>query len=247
MPSRRLFLAALIATAGAACSPAVVPEKTGLRGQGTVLRPPEPMADPMAEPAPTRETRYSPPPTPTSLVVRPQEQIVAPEAVAAATFGGTEAEAHVIPVPDGGRAPVIVAMPAKRLVIPTIGVDTKVLPLGTKLDRRGEIAWETAAFAVGHHSGTAGPGQRGNMVLSGHISSPSEGAVFSKLPQLKVGQGIIVATEERQFLYQVVNVQTVTPAEVSVLAATDEATATLITCVPDRIYSHRLIISATLA
>ena len=57
----------------------------------------------------------------------------------------------------------------------------------------------------------------------------------------------MVATEERQYLYQVISVQTVTPAEVGVLAPTNDATCTLITCVPDKIYSHRLIVHAKLA
>ena len=50
----------------------------------------------------------------------------------------------------------------------------------------GQIAWETAPFAIGQHKGLAGPGQNGNMVLSGHISSPNEGAVFHSLPDLKI-------------------------------------------------------------
>src|SRR5438876_585171 len=107
-------------------------------------------------------------------------------------------------------------------------------------------ALETAPFAVGQHKGLAGPGQNGNMVLSGHISSPNEGAVFHHLPDLKVGEGVIVGTEERQYLYRVVDVKTVTPDEVSVLDQTPDPTVTLITCVPDGIYSHRLVVTARL-
>ena len=107
-----------------------------------------------------------------------------------------------MPVLDGKPA-VTAALPARRVVIPTIGLDSKVIQLGTTLDRRGQIAWETAPFAVGQHKGLAGPGQNGNMVLSGHISSPNEGAVFHHLPELKLGEGVIVSTEERQFLYRV--------------------------------------------
>ena len=84
------------------------------------------------------------------------------------------------------------------------------------------------------------------MVLSGHISSPNEGAIFHHLPELKVGEGIIVSTEERQYLYRVTDVKTVTPDKVEVLDQTSDATATLITCVPDGIYSHRLVVTAHL-
>src|SRR5207237_10397268 len=116
----------------------------------------------------------------------------------------------------------------------------------TNLSRGGLLAWESAPVVVVPNTGLAGPGQNGNMVLSGHISSPSEGAIFQHLPDVKVGQGVIVATEERQYLYRVTDVRVVTPDEVSVLDQTADPTATLITCVPDGIYSHRLVVTARL-
>ena len=132
----------------------------------------------------------------------------------------------------------------ERLQIPTIDLDTKVVPIGTKTDDKGHILWETAAFAVGHHKGTGLPGESGNVVLSGHISSPREGAVFNKLPKVEKGDGIVVSTADRQFLYVVVETKTVTPDAVDVLDPTDQAMVTMITCVPDGIYSHRLIVRA---
>jgi LPXTG-site transpeptidase (sortase) family protein len=173
------------------------------------------------------------------------EPIVPHDALPTLTAGSTDAEMHVLPV-VAGKPPMSVALPARRVIIPTIGVDSKVIQLGTKLDRRGQIAWETAPFAVGQHKGLAGPGQNGNMVLSGHISSPSEGAIFHHLPDLKIGEGVIVGTEERQYLYRVVETKTVLPDEVSVLDQSPDPTVTLITCVPDGIYSHRLVVTARL-
>ena len=223
------------------------PEPASLRGSGTVYHPREAnetqatTAEPTVEP--TQETAPSgvrmPIPTPQS------EPIVAPEALPTAPVGSTYQEMHVVPVLTG-KPPVAAALPARRIIIPTIGLDSKVIQLATKLDRRGEIAWETAPFAVGQHKGLAGPGQNGNMVLSGHISSPNEGAVFHNLPEMKVGEGVIIATDERQYLYRVTEVKTVTPDEVSVLDQTPDPTATLITCVPDGIYSHRLVVTARL-
>lgn len=132
----------------------------------------------------------------------------------------------------------------ERLQIPTIDLDSKVVPVGTRTDDRGHILWETAAFAVGHHKGSGLPGENGNVVLSGHISSPREGAIFNKLPKVSEGDGIIVSTADRQFLYVVVETKTVTPDAVDVLDPTDKAMVTMITCVPDGIYSHRLIVRA---
>jgi LPXTG-site transpeptidase (sortase) family protein len=173
------------------------------------------------------------------------EPIVPSDVLPTLVGGSTDAEMHVVPVLSG-KPPIVPTLPARRIIIPTLGLDSKVIQLGTKLDRRGQLAWETAPFAVGQHKGLAGPGQNGNMVLSGHISSPNEGAIFHRLPDLNVGEGVIVATEERQYLYRVVDVKTVTPDKVEVLDQTSDSTATLITCVPDGIYSHRLVVTAHL-
>jgi len=239
---RRFVLLSAVALVGAvACSSS---EPTHQRGVGTVYNPRDAADDPIATPvhsdAPTPVV--APTPEPTSPPVAP---IVAADALPTPGIGSTYNEMHVVPVP-AGKPPVAAALPAKRLIIPTIGLDSKVIQLGTKLDKYGQIAWETAPFAIGQHKGLAGPGQNGNMVLSGHISSPNEGAVFHHLPDLKVGEGVIVATDERQYLYRVEEIKTVTPDQVSVLDQTPDPTATLITCVPDGIYSHRLVVTARL-
>jgi len=239
---RRFMLLSAVALLGAACSST---EAAGLRGNGTILYPRE--AETPPTPVPALEPTPAARPIPTLLPVptAAPEPIVASDALPTLTAGSTDAEMHVVPV-LAGKPPIAAALPARRLVIPTLGLDSKVIQLGTKLDRRGQLAWETAPFAVGQHKGLAGPGQNGNMVLSGHISSPNEGAVFHHLPDLKVGEGVIVGTEERQYLYRVLDVKTVTPDEVSVLDQTPDPTVTLITCVPDGIYSHRLVVTARL-
>ena len=239
---RRFMLLSAVALLGAACSST---EAAGLRGNGTILYPRE--AETPPTPVPALEPTPAARPIPTLLPVptAAPEPIVASDALPTLTAGSTDAEMHVVPV-LAGKPPIAAALPARRLVIPTLGLYSKVIQLGTKLDRRGQLAWETAPFAVGQHKGLAGPGQNGNMVLSGHISSPNEGAVFHHLPDLKVGEGVIVGTEERQYLYRVVDVKTVTPDEVSVLDQTPDPTVTLITCVPDGIYSHRLVVTARL-
>lgn len=135
-------------------------------------------------------------------------------------------------------------LPPTRLIIPSIGLDARVVPLDTEYDRTGKLVWQTAAFAVGHHRGSANPGELGNTVLSGHISSPHEGAVFKRLPEVRVGDGVIVATAEQQYLYRVRETRVVTPDAVEVLDATTVPILTLITCVPDGVYSHRLVVRA---
>jgi LPXTG-site transpeptidase (sortase) family protein len=240
MTRRRFVLLSTVALLGAACG---APAEAGLRGSGTVFAPRE------VDTSPTRAPAVEPTPTlraiPTLVPTPAAEPIVASDLLPTLVGGSTDAEMHVVPVLSG-KPPIAPTLPARRIIIPTLSLDSKVIQLGTKLDRKGQLAWETAPFAVGQHKGLAGPGQNGNMVLSGHISSPNEGAIFHRLPDLKVGEGIIVSTEERQYLYRVTDVQTVTPDKVEVLNQTSDATATLITCVPDGIYSHRLVVTAHL-
>jgi LPXTG-site transpeptidase (sortase) family protein len=160
-------------------------------------------------------------------------------------IGAMQAQSQVIPqLPERHRPYTNWLQPPDRLQIPGIGLDSKVVPIGTKLDARGFIAWETAAFVVGYHRGSGLPGENGNVVLSGHISSPREGNVFTKLPTVEPGDGIVVSTPDRQYLYVVAEKKTVTPDTVEVLDPTDHAIVTLITCVPDGIYSHRLVVRA---
>ncbi len=151
---------------------------------------------------------------------------------------------HVVPLPRPGGLPAVRRLPPERIIIPTIEVDAKVVALGVRANARGELEWETAAFAVGHHAGSANPGEGGNIVLSGHISSVNEGAVFKRLPELRPGHGVILMTASQSYLYQVESTQVVLPQEVSVMDPTDREQVTLITCVPDGVYTHRLVVIA---
>lgn len=146
-----------------------------------------------------------------------------------------------VDLPSSGPRP-----DAQNILIPSIGVDSKVVELRTVYDEKGELVWETADHAVGHHVGTANPGEPGNVVMSGHISSPirRQGNVFNKLPDLKLGAEVYVSTPEGEYMYRVMARRIVEPTEVSVMDPTPAPTVTLITCYPDLIYSHRLIVTA---
>jgi LPXTG-site transpeptidase (sortase) family protein len=202
---------------------------------------PEPSA-PTAPPAPTAVPAVAPP-----AASKPAAQgpIQLPVPVAAGPAAALSAQSQVMPPIQPRTRPYTNRLEVpERLQIPAIDLDSKVVPIGTKTDDRGRILWETAAFAVGHHKGTGLPGEAGNVVLSGHISSPREGNVFNKLPQVTEGDGIVVSTSDRQYLYVVKETKTVTPDAVDVLDPTDQSILTMITCVPDGIYSHRLIVRA---
>jgi LPXTG-site transpeptidase (sortase) family protein len=203
--------------------------------------PPERPA-PTAPPAPTAVPAAAPPMAPKPAAQGP---IQLPVPVAAGPAAALSAQSQVMPPIQPRTRPYTNRLEVpERLQIPTIDLDSKVVPIGTRTDDRGRILWETAAFVVGHHKGTGLPGEAGNVVLSGHISSPREGAVFNKLPQVKEGDGVVVSTSDRQYLYVVKETKTVTPDAVDVLDPTDQSVLTMITCVPDGIYSHRLIVRA---
>ena len=130
-----------------------------------------------------------------------------------------------------------------RIVIGSIALDAKVTEVGLTLEK-GKPVWETAAFAVGYHQGTAQPGTRGNTVMAGHISSPisKKGEVFKRLPEVRIGDRVEIFVGERRVVYQVAEVKVVAPTAVEVMRPTEDATLTLITCYPNYEYGKRLIV-----
>lgn len=130
-----------------------------------------------------------------------------------------------------------------RLVIPAIALDARVVEVGIVVEN-GKPVWDTAAFAVGFHRGSALPGARGNTVMAGHISSPvsKKGEIFLRLPELRIGDRIEVYAGERRVTYEVSEVKVVPPTAIQVMAPTDDATLTLITCYPNYVYSKRLVV-----
>jgi len=136
-------------------------------------------------------------------------------------------------------------LPANRIVIGSIELDAKVVELGTH-EERGQLVWDTAAHAVGWYRTTALPGQGGNIVMSGHISSPlrGEGSIFRRLPEVKIGDTVLLETPDGQYRYAVFSREIVPPTAVGVMSPTPSETLTLITCYPDLVYSHRLVVQA---
>jgi len=135
-----------------------------------------------------------------------------------------------IPIPTPGPRQ------ASRIVISTIDVDAPVV--------EGD-GWEELKMGAGHSIGSANPGERGNMVISGH--NDVYGEIFRRLEDVNVGDEVVVYTGETPHHYLVVAKMIVEPTEVSLLEATPDATLTLITCHPYMIDSHRLVLIAELA
>jgi LPXTG-site transpeptidase (sortase) family protein len=142
--------------------------------------------------------------------------------------------------------------PAVRLAIDRIGLETDVVQAGVVQRDSGEYEWETVPFVAAHYGGlTAMIGAPGNALIAGHVVTRNEGNVFRDLNQAQLGDRVEVLTEAAEFVYEVDDVQLVTPDRVEVLAPGESPRLTLLTCGGSfdpiaRAFSHRLIVSGHL-
>jgi sortase A len=101
----------------------------------------------------------------------------------------------------------------------------------------------TLARGVGHLRGSAGPGERGNLVLAGHRDT-----FFRDLRYIQQGDEVNILGPKGEFEYQVESVTIVEPDQTEVLKPGDGSTLTLITCYPFRYIGNapqRFIVRAT--
>lgn len=96
--------------------------------------------------------------------------------------------------------------------------------------------------------GSALPGEKGNLFISGHSALNQFLAVksvpFSKLPDLKKGDQVIIETSGATFIYEVVGFQVVNPSDLSVLQSPEDQGRyiSLMTCVPPGLNFKRLVV-----
>lgn len=207
-----------------------------------------------------------PPVAPSASTLEPQRQALFPGELIQPKFWGDPALAQSPPASQTalleGFKPVSEADMAalgklplpNRMIIPAIEVDSKVAELAI-VDVNDAKAYETPKFIVGHIPGTATPGERGNGWYFGHLQSPilGEGAVFRNLPQipqrLKQGDDVYVILESVSgvtYLYKVTSTKVVLPDGIDLNPTANEPIITLVTCVPEFVYSHRLVVTAGL-
>ncbi|MFO7166975.1 MAG: sortase [Chloroflexota bacterium] len=144
-----------------------------------------------------------------------------------------------------------------RIVIPSIGVDSKVVEVGWEIQQteQGEVAvWQVAEYAVGQHRGSGNPGEGENIVLAGHVGG--YGKVFKDLIAVKPGDSITLYSKGQQYLYIVeeqviVKEEGVSPEQQAenarYIAPTGREVVTLVTCWPPRgpeKFAYRVIVRA---
>lgn len=102
--------------------------------------------------------------------------------------------------------------------------------------------------SLAHLPGSALPGEKGNVFISGHSALSAFFAIrnvtFSKLTDLKKGDRIILETPSARFIYEVTGFKIVDPADLSVLKALEDQGRyiSLMTCVPPGLNFKRLVV-----
>lgn len=128
-----------------------------------------------------------------------------------------------LPTP-GPRSPT-------RIIIPAINVDWPIVP--------GD-GWEELKLGIGQRVGSANPGERGNLILSGH--NDVYGEPFRDLEKVEIGKEVLVYAGANAFRYVIKAKRVVVPTDLSVLAPSRNAIITLITCTPYRVDTHRAVL-----
>ena len=178
--------------------------------------------------------------TPTALiqaVVLPSGH-TPPNAQGGAQFNEAEIPEHLRPLVQS-MANLALPTPgpqqAVRMQIAAIKVDAPVV--------QGD-GWEQLKKGIGQHLGTPNPGQKGNLVVSAH--NDIFGQIFQNLDQIKPGDTVVVFTNTRTYTYVVRQTRIVEPTSIEVMAATNDAVLTLISCFPYRVDNKRIVVTAAL-
>lgn len=144
--------------------------------------------------------------------------------------------------PKANNLRLLTSSTSYTLSIPKVGIENAQVIPGA----------EDLAKSLSQFTGPL-PGQYGNPVIFGHSTllwfyNPKDyKAIFSKLPELKIGDDIIATVDEVTYRYKVNEMFIVNPDDLSVLSQNYESqNITLVTCVPPGTYLKRLVVRATL-
>lgn len=151
-----------------------------------------------------------------------------------------------------GNFPAFIGKPSSKLPlysefkisIPKIKLDfTNVLVESLKFDEN-----------LAHLPGSALPGEKGNIFITGHsmlpnLASKGSKAFFAKLPDVKKGDEIIVDALGQRFIYKVTELKIVDPKEISVIYPPEPngRYISLMTCVPPGFNTKRLVVVGKLS
>jgi sortase A len=118
-----------------------------------------------------------------------------------------------------------------RIMIHSIGVNAPIV--------QGDD-WESLKLGVGHHIGSANPGEHSNIVLSAH--NDIFGEIFRKLPDVQLGDEIIIETAKNSYRYEVKAKRIIEPTQIEVMDPTRKPVVTLISCYPYLVDTQRIVV-----
>lgn len=144
-------------------------------------------------------------------------------------------------------APPVIPEPADAetfaiMRIPRFGADYAV-PMAGGVTRARTLD----PIGIGHYPGTKMPGEAGNFALAAHRTT--WGKPFNRIAELRIGDAIVVETQEGWYTYRFRTLEYVTPSEVEVLLPVPQAmdvpagTAyiTLTSCSPMYAMTERIV------
>src|SRR5690606_39017167 len=130
---------------------------------------------------------------------------------------------------------------ATRVVIPSVGLDASVSPVGLVF-RGGELLYDVPRVEAGQYVGTSAPGEAGNVVIGGHVARQGAGGIFESLPNVMAGDVVEVYRGDHIYRYSITEIKVVAADATDVMGSTQDATLTLITCFPEDNYAERLVV-----
>lgn len=151
-------------------------------------------------------------------------------------------------------SPTPTLAPPTRIVSAAIGLDAPVVPVGwhvEQIEGQDMMVWDVADYAAGWSKTSARPGEKGNMVISGHHNI--KGEVFRYVVDLKPGDEITVYAGDVAHTY-VVTDNMILPEKgmpleqrrenAKWIGPFDDERLTLVTCWPYTDNTHRVVVVA---
>ncbi len=164
----------------------------------------------------------------------------------------SEAISGFTPVGPLTKFPMGSQSPAKRMLVPNLGIDSTVAPIFLS-NTAINLEYKVPDKSIGHLPTTAKAGEHGSAWYFGHLESPilNKGSVFSNLPKIadmiRNGEDVFVIAdnEKAEFLYKITSTKVVKADELTIHDS-GIASIHLVTCIPRLVYDHRLIASGEL-
>ncbi len=132
------------------------------------------------------------------------------------------------------------------MVVPSIDVST---PIIWNVPNTSEATLSNLKNGVIHIQGTALPGEKGNVFISGHSSNypwvkSDFNNVFALLNKVVVGDVIHLKYQQKDYIYKVSEIKIVKPNDSSVMQSTSSSILSLMTCTPVGTNLKRLVVIA---